>query len=121
MFCKQEYNIMKETNLGAFEELVLLVVGALGDQAYGVAIREALEDQTGNSPSIGALHSALYRLEDKGYLKSVEGGATTERGGRRKKYYSLSVSGKKALEAAHQLRMAFSLRIPGLKLTGNRS
>jgi len=107
---------MKETNLGAFEELVLLVVGSLTHNAYGVAIKEALEEQTGKTPSIGALHSALYRLEDKGYLKSKEGGATNERGGRRKKFYQLSASGKRALEAAHDLRMAFSSRVPGLRL-----
>lgn len=112
---------MKETNLGAFEELVLLVVGSLPGKAYGVTIREALEEQTGNPPSIGALHSALCRLEDKGFLKSSEGGATAERGGRRKKFYLLSASGKKALEAAHDLRIVFSSRIPGLKLTGYRS
>ena len=104
---------MKDTNLGAFEELVLLAVGSLTANAYGVAIKEALEEQTGRPPSIGALHSALYRLEDKGYLKSKEGGATTERGGRRKKFYQLSASGKKALEQAHELRMAFSSRVPG--------
>lgn len=107
---------MKDTNLGAFEELVLLVVGSLIDKAYGVAIKEALEEQTGRAPSIGALHSALYRLEDKGYLKSKEGGATTERGGRRKKFYQLSSSGKKALEAAHELRTFFSSKVPGLNL-----
>ena len=107
---------MKDTNLGAFEELVLLVVGSLADKAYGVAIKEALEEQTGRTPSIGSLHSALYRLEDKGYLRSTEGGATTERGGRRKKFYQLSASGRKALEAAHELRLFFSSRIPGLKL-----
>ena len=112
---------MKETNLGAFEELVLLVVGSLTNKAYGVAIKEALEAQTGKPPSIGALHSALCRLEDKGYLKSTEGGATTERGGRRKKFYQLSTSGKKALEAAHELRMAFSSKIPGLKVSGYQS
>lgn len=112
---------MKDTNLGAFEELVLLAVGSLGENAYGVTVKEALEAQTGRLPSIGALHSALYRLEDKGYLKSVEGGATAERGGRRKKFYQLSASGKRALQAAHELRMAFSSRIPGLKLSNQRS
>lgn len=107
---------MKETNLGAFEELVLLAVGALTDNAYGVTIREALTAETGRSPSIGSLHSALYRLEDKGYLQSTEGGATTERGGRRKKYFQLTASGIKALKAAHELRLAFSLKIPELNL-----
>lgn len=112
---------MKDTNLGAFEELVLLVVGSLTDHAYGVAIREALEEQTGRPPSIGALHAALYRLEDKGYLTSAEGGATAERGGRRKKFYQLSASGKKALQTAHELRMVFSSRVPGLNLNSERS
>src|SRR3989337_626227 len=112
---------MKDTNLGAFEELVLLVVGSLTDKAYGVAIKDALEEQTGRPPSIGALHSALYRLDDKGYLTSTEGGATTERGGRRKKFYQLSASGKKALKAAHELRMAFSSRVPGLNLNSSKS
>jgi DNA-binding PadR family transcriptional regulator len=112
---------MKDTNLGAFEELVLLAVGSLTDKAYGVAIKEALEEQTGRLPSIGALHSALYRLEDKGYLTATEGGATTERGGRRKKFYQLSASGKKALRGAHELRLSFSSRIPGLKLNNQSS
>ena len=107
---------MKDTNLGAFEELVLLAVGALRENAYGVAIKEALEQQSGRSPSIGALHSALYRLEDKGYLQSTEGGATTERGGRRKKFYTLSATGREALVRAHELRSAFSQQIPGLNL-----
>lgn len=111
---------MKETNLGAFEEVVLLVVGSLRDKAYGVAIKDALEEQTGRPPSIGALHSALYRLEAKGYLKSTEGGATAERGGRRKRFYQISASGKKALQAAHDLRMTFSSRIPGLNLKTQR-
>lgn len=105
---------MKDTNLGAFEELVLLAVGSLTDQAYGVTIKDALEEQTGRPPSIGALHSALYRLENKGYLTTTEGGATTERGGRKKKFYQLSAPGKKALEAAHELRTAFSSKVPGL-------
>jgi len=110
---------MKDTNLGAFEELVLLAVGSLSDNAYGVAVKDALAEQTGRTPSIGALHSALYRLEDKGFLTSKEGGATAERGGRRKKFYKLSGAGMKALERAHELRMNFSSKIPDLNL--NRS
>ncbi len=102
--------------LGAFEELVLLAVGSLGDQAYGVAIKDLLHEKGGKKPSIGALHSALYRLEDKGCLKSWEGGATTERGGRRKKYYLLTSYGKKILEEAHQLRIELGKNIEGLNL-----
>lgn len=102
--------------LGAFEELVLLAVGALGEEAYGVAIKTLLTEKGGKKPSIGALHSALYRLEDKGLLKSWEGGATAERGGRRKKYYSLTSFGIKTLEEAHRLRMDLSKDIKGLNL-----
>ncbi len=103
--------------IGAFEELVLLAVGALYKEAYGVAIKEILSEKTGKNPSIGALHSALYRLEDKGCLKSWEGGATSERGGRRKKFYTLTAAGKKILKEAHSVRMEFAREIPDLKLT----
>ena len=102
--------------LGAFEELVLLAVGSLDDQAYGVAIKDLLAEKAGKKPSIGALHSALYRLEDKGFLESWVGGATTDRGGRRKKYYQLTNLGKSTLEDAHRLRMELSRDIPGLNL-----
>lgn len=102
--------------LGAFEELVLLAVGSLGDDAYGVAIKDLLHEKGGKKPSIGALHSALYRLEDKGFLKSWEGGATTSRGGRRKKYYLLTSYGLKILEEAHQLRTELGKNIEGLNL-----
>lgn len=103
--------------LGAFEELVLLAVGSLGDDAYGVAIKETLQEKIGKNPSIGALHSALYRLEDKGCLSSEEGGATTERGGRRKKFYRLTAYGISMLEEANQLRMEFARNVPGLNLS----
>ena len=102
--------------IGAFEELVLLAVGSLGEEAYGVAIKELLKEKTGKNPSIGALHSALYRLEDKGCLTSSEGGATAERGGRRKKFYTLTATGKNTLLEAHRLRLAFAENIEGLNL-----
>ncbi|MEQ9300025.1 MAG: helix-turn-helix transcriptional regulator [Cyclobacteriaceae bacterium] len=102
--------------IGAFEELVLLAVGSLGEEAYGVAVKALLTEKTGKSPSIGALHSALYRLEDKGCLLSSEGGATTERGGRRKKYYTLTTAGRNALIEVNQLRLEFSKNIAGLNL-----
>lgn len=105
--------------LGAFEELVLLAVGSLGDEAYGVAIKETLQEKIGKNPSIGALHSALYRLEDKGCVTSEEGGATTERGGRRKKFYRLTAYGINMLEEANQLRMEFARQVPGLNLSAD--
>ncbi|MEM9329302.1 MAG: helix-turn-helix transcriptional regulator [Bacteroidota bacterium] len=102
--------------IGGFEELVLLAVGSLGEEAYGVSVKELLKEKTGKSPSVGALHSALYRLEEKGCLKSTEGGATTIRGGRRKKYYTLTTMGRNTLIEANELRMEFSKNIAGLNL-----
>lgn len=105
--------------LGAFEELVLLAVGHLEEDAYGVAIKALLKEKGKRNPSVGALHSALYRLEDKGFLKSWEGGATSERGGRRKKFYALTAYGKKALEEVHQIRSELARNIRGLNLGFN--
>lgn len=105
--------------LGGFEELVLLAVGSLKDDAYGVTIKETLESKTGNKPSIGALHSALYRLEEKGFLTSNEGGATSERGGRRKKFYQITADGQKVLMEANELRMEFAKQIPGFNLSAD--
>jgi DNA-binding PadR family transcriptional regulator len=102
--------------LAAFEELVLLVVGTLRDEAYGVAIKETLQEKLGKNPSIGALHSALYRLESKGYVVSKEGGATTERGGRRKKFYRITAYGIRTLEEVNEMRVKLARQVPGLKL-----
>ena len=102
--------------IGAFEELVLLAVGYLEKNAYGVTIKETLAEKTGKDPSIGALHSALYRLEAKGYLNSSEGRATNERGGRKKKYYKLTAYGRKVLLEARDLRLSLTRKNPGLNL-----
>ena len=111
---------MKSNSLGAFEELVLLTIGALNDEAYGVSIKKELAASSGKNPSIGALHSALSRLEEKGYISSFEGGATQKRGGRRKRFYQITGAGKEALIRRHQLRSDLLNRIPNLKLdTGN--
>jgi DNA-binding PadR family transcriptional regulator len=90
--------------IGEFEELVLLTIAVLGDDAYGVIIKEEIENRANRPISIGALHSTIARLEDKGFLKSVLGGATQERGGRRKRYYHLTHSGKSALHDIRNLR-----------------
>ncbi|WPP51970.1 PadR family transcriptional regulator [Catalinimonas niigatensis] len=89
---------------GEFEEVVLLTVGVLEENAYGVTIKDEIEQRTGKKASIGALHSALNRLEKKGYLQSSEGGATTERGGRRKRYFRVTAYGKRALIQSKDLR-----------------
>jgi DNA-binding PadR family transcriptional regulator len=90
--------------IGEFEELVLLTIAVLGEDAYGVTIKEEIEERASRDISIGALHSTIARLEDKGFLKSHLGGATQERGGRRKRYYQLTHSGKSALHDIKNLR-----------------
>jgi PadR family transcriptional regulator PadR len=90
--------------LGEFEELVLLTVAILGSEAYGVSVKENIERRTDRSLSIGALHSTITRLEEKGYLKSWLGEPTQERGGRRKRYFEVTHSGKEALHEVKTLR-----------------
>ncbi len=103
--------------IDGFEELVLLTVGALADNAYGVTIKETLAEKIGKNPSIGALHATLWRMEGRGYLSSQEGGATHDRGGRKKKYYKLTAYGRKALISADATRMELARQIPELRLT----
>ena len=105
---------MKGTYLGEFEELVLLTVGALFPEAYGVAVMDEIEKETGRVVNISAIHSAMRRLEDKGYVKSFIGGATNERGGRRKRYFELTSFGKKALDEAQSMRLKLYNRIPDI-------
>lgn len=90
--------------LGEFEELVLLTVASLGSEAYGVAIKEDIEQRCKRDISIGALHSTITRLEEKKFLKSWLGGSTQERGGRSKRFYELTREGKAALAATKSLR-----------------
>lgn len=95
---------MKGTNLGEFQEIVLLSILILDDQAYGLKIQKEISARLDRTLSRGALHTALTRLEEKGFLESHVGGATAERGGRRKRFYTLTTSGKSALKQAKELR-----------------
>lgn len=108
---------MIKHSLGEFEELVLLVVAALHDSAYGVSILENLEEELGKKINISAVHVALKRMEDKGFVKSRFGGITEERGGRRKKYYVVTALGKKVLDAQYQLRNSIYNRIPKISFS----
>lgn len=105
---------MKGTYLGEFEELVLLTVGALYPEAYGVGIMEEIEKETGRLVNISAIHSALRRLDEKGFVKSEMGGATNERGGRRKRIFEITAYGKKALDEVQSQRMRLYNRIPNI-------
>ena len=90
--------------IGEFEELVLLTIASLGEQAYGVAIKEDIENRSERSISIGALHSTITRLEEKNYITSWLGDPTQERGGRRKRYFELTHQGKVELHQMKDLR-----------------
>lgn len=111
---------MKGTYLGEFEELVLLAVGILFDNAYGLAVVDELEKQTGRSIMISSVHKALVRLEDKGYLKSSLGGASEIRGGREKRLYLLTQAGKKVLNESRELRNSMWKEIPKIVWEGGK-
>ena len=87
---------MKGTNLGEFEELILLIVGVLYPDAYGLSIRSSVMEQSKRNVAIGAVHSALSRLEEKGFVDSSLSNATNERGGRRKKLFTITAAGRQA-------------------------
>jgi PadR family transcriptional regulator, regulatory protein PadR len=98
--------------LGEFEELVLLMVAALHNEAYGVAILENLEEKQEKKINISAVHVALKRMEDKGFVRSRFGGITEDRGGRRKKFYSITALGKRMLDNQYVLRTTLYKQIP---------
>jgi DNA-binding PadR family transcriptional regulator len=87
--------------LGEFEQLILFALLRLGDNAYGVTIRQEIENRTGRNISSGAVYTALERMENRGYVSSTMGDPTPERGGRRKKYYRLETAGSRALSRSY--------------------
>ena len=107
---------MKRTFLGEFEEIVLLVVAGCTGEAYGVTVLENVEQYTGRSITMSAVHATLYRLEDKGFLSSEMGGATAERGGRRKRFFRITAYGNRALLEIQQIRQELWRVIPSERL-----
>ena len=103
---------MKGTNLGEFEELVLLTVGVLNKEAYSIAICKEINRITKRNVNFAVVHSALNRLEEKGYVESELGGATQERGGRSKRIFTISQAGKKALLRTKEQRDELWSMIP---------
>jgi len=101
------------TNLGEFEQIVLLAILRLGDEAYGVTIRDEIRQRTGRSTTPGALYTTLDRLEQKGFVSSRLGDPTPERGGRAKRYYSVSAAGAEAVERAQR---SFQSLLEGLHI-----
>ena len=107
---------MKETRLGVFEEVILLLVGIMGEEAYAFKIAEEFESQTGRKASIGSVHSTMDRLSTKGFLVSEMGQPSTGRGGRRKRIYKITNSGQVALTKSKELKVSLWNRYPGLSL-----
>ncbi len=112
---------MKGTQLGEFEELVLLTVGVLHDNAYAVSIYDELCETTGRKVILSSVHKSLMRLEDKGYLQSELGNATASRGGRAKRLYTLTKFGIRVLDETRTLRNSFWGRIPEEIIKGQLS
>ena len=95
---------MKGTNLGEFEEIVMLAIGVLHPKAYGVAIKDEIIERSGRNVTLSAVHTSLHRLEEKGFLESEFGESSNKRGGKRKKYFFITAYGANALEEVKELR-----------------
>lgn len=109
---------MQKEYLGEFEELILTMVAALQEDAYGAAIADEIESKLKREINLSAVHVTLYRLEDKGFVKSALGGGTKERGGRRKRIFTITSAGLAMLRAMKETRIDLWKMVPQLKATG---
>ena len=107
---------MKKYYLGEFEEIVLLATAILHKNAYGVSIKDEIETRLDREVSMGAMHTALIRLEDKGYIRSSAGEVTEDRAGRPRKYYEITALGKKAIAYSKDSRDKMWEAIPKVVL-----
>jgi DNA-binding PadR family transcriptional regulator len=107
---------MKRYPLGEFEEIVILTIAVLHKEAYGAAIKNDIQTRLSRNVSMGAMHTALMRLEGKGYVKSFAGEPTEERMGRPRRYYQITGAGKKAIESARDARSQLWSAIPKVAL-----
>lgn len=110
---------MKKVQLGEFEEVVLLTVGVLHGNAYGVTIKDEIEQRFDREVSVGALQVTLRRLESKGFLKSKLGESTDRRRGRPKLFFEITAYGKKTLEYTKETRDELWNALPKLVLKLN--
>ncbi|GAB1445572.1 MAG: PadR family transcriptional regulator [Cyclobacteriaceae bacterium] len=108
---------MNKSYLGEFEELILTIVGILQEEAYGNAIVTEIKHRVDRDVNLSAVHVTLYRLEDKGYVKSSMGGATNSRGGRRKRIFTITNAGIAVLRAMKESRTELWKLIPQLKIS----
>lgn len=107
---------MGKDHIGEFEELILLLIVMSKEDAYGLAIRKALKEQADRTVTIGAVHGTLNRLESKGLVESNMGEATEARGGRRKRLFTITASGKRALQKSQDVKVNLWKQIPDLAL-----
>ena len=105
---------MKNKGLGEFEELVLLAVCILAGNGYGVSVKQEIEKHSNRTILLGAVHITLYRLQDKGWLKSEMGGNTSKRGDRRKRLFEITETGMQQLQASQQVHQKMWQLIPQL-------
>lgn len=112
---------MRRHHLGEFEEIVILTICILYKEAYGVAIKKEIEQRLARKVSMGAMHTALVRLEDKGYVRSFNGEVTEDRMGRPRRYYQITALGKRAMEKAKDTRNALWNAIPSMALDVKRT
>lgn len=102
----------KSYQLGELEELVLMIVAILNDEAYGVKVMDEIQNQIGRKVNISAVHTVLDRLEKKEFVSSYMGGASSERGGRRKRLFQITAEGSKAITYIHETRNGLYNQIP---------
>ncbi|MEM6647509.1 MAG: PadR family transcriptional regulator [Bacteroidota bacterium] len=95
---------MNTKPLGELDELVLLAIGILGEDAYAFSIKSCIEDQAKRTLALATVHAALYRMEERGLVRSAMGGATATRGGRRKRLFTVTNSGFEALRHTRTVR-----------------
>jgi DNA-binding PadR family transcriptional regulator len=106
---------MGKDYLGELEELILTMVGILGDDAYGNSIVKQIKAELNRTVSLASAHVTLYRLQDKGYVKSVVGGATSKRGGRSKRIFRITSAGVAVLKSMKQDRLRLWNLAPQLR------
>ncbi len=103
--------------LGEFEELVLLIIAKHEDQSYGLLICDEIHEETGRRATIGAVHATVVRLEKKGLIETDMGGATNERGGRRKRLIRITDAGKQSLLKSRDMKVNLWQKIPDLMIS----
>lgn len=110
---------MKGTYLGEFEEIVLLAVGILDSDAYGVSVQKEIDRQLGRKVTLSALHTAMHRMEKKGLLESKLGDATNERGGKRKRLFYVTNLGRETLKESRNARERMWQLLPSVSVSNS--